>query len=104
MHYNIIYPTVQQINGDSINEAIKNYVKFYQDMNLTKLIIQDRNKYYNSIINYYKKNGQNKIQINTFPGYNPLITPNHFLANQILPNQILPNQQVLSLAPLATLL
>ena len=108
MYYNIIYPTFQQIDGDTINEAIKNYIKYYQDINLTKLIIQDNNKYYNSIINYYEKNGHKKVQIKTYPGY-PLdynnVGYNALGYNNVGYNvPVLLNQPVLSLSPLAKLL
>jgi hypothetical protein len=67
MQFNIIYPFTQIINGDTLNEAIKTFVKLNYDINLTKLIIQDQNKYYDTKIKYYVHDGRNKIGINMFP-------------------------------------
>ena len=67
MQFNIIYPFTQIINGDTLNDAIKTFVKLNYDINLTKLIIQDQNKYYNTKIKYYINDGRNKIGINMYP-------------------------------------
>ena len=74
MNFNIIHPFVQVINGDSISEAIKTYVKFNYDVNLTNLIIQDREKYFNTKIKHYIHDGRNKVGIDIYPT-NPLLIP-----------------------------
>ena len=73
MNFNIIHPFIKIINGESLSEAIKTYVKFNYDINLTKLIIQDNDKYYNTKIKYYIHDGRNKVGINIFPTNSLLI-------------------------------
>ena len=72
MNFNIIHPFVKVINGDSISEAIKTYVKFNYDINVTNLIIQDQEKYFNTKIKYYMHDGRNKVGIDIYPT-NPLL-------------------------------
>ena len=65
--YKIIYPVQTYINGPNLNDAVKNYVKMHNNMNLRKLIIQNENLYNQSIINYIHKNGKKIAHINTIP-------------------------------------
>jgi hypothetical protein len=66
MIYQIVSPVVQTINGDSLKDAIKNFVKINDMYSLNKLIVTDQqNAYYNANINYYKnKYNKNKASIN----------------------------------------
>jgi len=65
MIYQIVSPVVQTINGDSLKEAIKNFVKINDMYSLNKLIVTDQqNAFYNANINYYKNNNINKVKIN----------------------------------------
>jgi hypothetical protein len=65
MIYQIVSPVVQTINGDSLKEAIKNFVKVNDMYSLNKLIVTDQqNAFYNANINYYKNNNKNKVKIN----------------------------------------
>lgn len=64
MIYQIVSPVVQTINGDSLKDAIKNFVKINDMYSLNKLIVTDQqNAYYNANINYYKNNNKNKVKI-----------------------------------------
>ena len=64
MIYQIVSPVVQSINGDSLKDAIKNFVKINDMYSLNKLIVTDQqNAYYNANINYYKNNNKNKVKI-----------------------------------------
>jgi hypothetical protein len=64
MIYQIVSPVVQTINGDSLKEAIKNFVKVNDMYSLNKLIVTDQqNAFYNANINYYKNNNKNKVKI-----------------------------------------
>ena len=48
MIYQIVSPVVQTINGDSLKDAIKNFVKINDMYSLNKLIVTDQqNAYYN---------------------------------------------------------
>ena len=64
MIYQIVSPVVQTINGDSLKDAIKNFVKINDMYSLNKLIVTDQqNAFYNANINYYKNNNKNKVKI-----------------------------------------
>jgi hypothetical protein len=64
MIYQIVSPIVQTINGDSLKEAIKNFVKVNDMYSLNKLIVTDQqNAFYNANINYYKNDNKNKVKI-----------------------------------------
>ena len=67
MLYNIVYPYNQVISGSNYHQAIKNYVKFKNDMNLTNLIIQNDNLYRQTYINYLNKNGKKIAKIQSIP-------------------------------------
>lgn len=66
MIYQIVSPVVQTINGDSLKDAIKNFVKINDMYSLNKLIVTDQqNAYYNANINYYKnKYNKSRAHIN----------------------------------------
>lgn len=71
MIYQIVSPIVQTINGDSLKEAIKNFVKINDMYSLNKLIVTDQqNAFYNANINYYKNNNKNKVKIDIQKKYN----------------------------------
>jgi hypothetical protein len=73
--FKIVYPVQTNIYGSNFSEAIKNYVKVQNDVNLTNLIIQNNNLYQQAYINYIKKNGRKIAKINTFP-----LNPNYPLS------------------------
>ena len=65
MIYQIVSPVVQTINGDSLKDAIKNFVKINDMYSLNKLIVTDQqNAFYNANINYYRNDNKNKVRIN----------------------------------------
>jgi hypothetical protein len=65
MIYQIVSPVIQTINGDSLKDAIKNFVKVNDAYRVNKIIVTDQqNAYYNATINYYKnKYNKNKAKI-----------------------------------------
>ena len=67
MSYQIIYPFVTVINGDTLKNAIKNYIKLSNDINITQLIIADNYKRYKASMKYYKHDIRNKVGINIYP-------------------------------------
>lgn len=83
MIYQVISPFVTDIYGDSFKDAIKQFVKFKHDYDITEMIIKDHQRHYKAQIKYYQKNGINKANINMFP-YSPYVYP------QIITNPILP--------------
>jgi hypothetical protein len=67
MIYNVIYPIVTTIDGDTFKDAIKNFVKLRYDLNLTNMIIADQSQRMMAKMNYYIHDGRNKVGINMFP-------------------------------------
>ena len=68
MLFQIVQPFQYDIYGDSFKEAIKNYVKFKHNSNITNLIIKDQNSnMFNTKLNYYKKNKSLKVGIDVYP-------------------------------------
>ena len=77
MIYKIISPFNYSIDGTTHIDAIKKFIKLNHDLNINKMIIEDRQKYYQANINYYNNNmGRRKVGIDTFPSnYIPIINP-----------------------------
>jgi len=79
MIYQIVSPVVASIQGDSFKEAIKNYVKFNHNLNITNLIIKDQSDHaYEARLRYYTQNERNKVGIDVYPYTNvsyPIISP-----------------------------
>jgi hypothetical protein len=78
MLYQIVQPFVTDIYGDSLKEAIKNYVKFNNNLNITNLIIKDQASHYETRLRYYTENNKNKVGFDVYPYTNvtyPVITP-----------------------------
>ena len=76
--YKIVYPVQTSIYGSNFSDAIKNYVKIQNDINLTNIIIQNNNLYRQTYINYIKKNGKQLARINTIP-LNPKYPLSYYL-------------------------
>jgi len=79
MIYQIVSPVVASIQGDSFKEAIKNYVKFNHNLNITNLIIKDQADHaYEARLRYYTQNERNKVGIDVYPYTNvsyPVLAP-----------------------------
>jgi len=68
MIFQIVSPIVTSIQGDSFKEAIKNYVKFNHNLNITNLIIKDQADHaYEARLRYYTQNERNKVGIDVYP-------------------------------------
>jgi hypothetical protein len=72
MYYQVISPFYTQIEGDTLAEAIKMFVKVNYNNQIRNMIISDQSNRYNASINYYSKNNKNKIgiEVNKDTGYN----------------------------------
>jgi len=71
MYYQVISPFYTQIEGDTLAEAIKMFVKVNYNNQIRNMIIADQSNRYNASINYYSKNNKNKIgiEVNKDTGY-----------------------------------
>ena len=76
MYYQVLSPYVTQIEGDTLAEAIKLFVKVNYNNQIRNMIIADQQNKYTASINYYNKNNKNKIgiKINKNDGY--VVFPN----------------------------
>lgn len=63
MRYQLLAPVVSYIDGDSLAEAIKMYVKQNYAQQINNLIVEDNIKRYNAAVRYYKENTKNKISL-----------------------------------------
>jgi len=98
MIFNVVSPMVATIDGDSLKDAIKNFIKFNHTLNITEMIIRDQSNNVRANINYYKQDGRNKVGINMFPvGLDypiPIVTNDTFIPPRLI-------EQPLNLWPLS---
>ncbi len=72
-YYQVIQPFTYQLNANSMNEAIKNFVKIHHSLNLQNIIISDQQNNYQANFKYFTQDGRNRVGINTYP-YSQAIT------------------------------
>ena len=77
--FQVVQPFSYAISGDSLNNAIKNFVKINRGLNLTNLIIQDQSRYIDARFKYFFEDGRNKIGINTYPYLGPVTVGPSFM-------------------------
>lgn len=91
MLFQIIQPFVADIYGDSFKEAVKNYVKFNHDVNITNMIIKHQSDHYETRLRYYIENNKNKVGIDVYPYTN--------VSYPLLPAQIVTSNNPISIVP-----
>jgi hypothetical protein len=67
MLYRILYPTVVSIDSDSIKNAIKNYVKLNDSININLLILSENEKYYKASLKKRYHDIRNRVGIDIYP-------------------------------------
>ena len=67
MLYTFLQPVHYVLNADTVNEAIKNYVKFHRFHNINKIMLKDQMNHYKARLKYFKHDGRNKVGINVYP-------------------------------------
>jgi len=70
--YQVIQPFLYNISGNTLNEAIKNFVKIHHELNLQNIIIADQRTHYQSNLRYFYEDGRNRVGINTYPYSGPI--------------------------------
>lgn len=110
MIFNIVSPLVATIDGDSLKDAIKNFIKINHNLNITDMIIKDQSNNIQARIKYYKEDGRNKVGINMFPvGLNypiPIVTNDTYIPPTLMsptlmsPTFINPNSNLWPLSPI----
>jgi len=85
MIYNIVSPFKYEISGNSHMDAIKQFIKLNYELNINRMIIQDRQRYMQANVNYYRNNGQKKVGIDMYPvNYIPFINNDKNLPYNII--------------------
>jgi hypothetical protein len=67
MRFDIIYPMQETIYGDSMKEAIKNYVKINRALRIREMIFTDQKNHMKAQMSYYKHDIRNKVGIDFYP-------------------------------------
>ena len=67
MLYTFIQPVPYVLNAATVNEAIKNYVKFHRHYNINQIMLKDQMNHYKASLKYFKYDGRNKVGINVYP-------------------------------------
>ena len=70
--YQVVQPFFYTLSADTVNNAIKNFVKVHHDLNLTNIIITDQKNHYKANFKYFLEDGRNRVGINTMPYLGPL--------------------------------
>jgi len=101
MLYTFLQPVQYTMNADTVNEAIKNYVKFHRFHNISQIMLKDHEKMYKANLKYFKHDGRNKVGINVYPT-NPSITlTSNVAADRTMPVGLTP-AHFMPLSPVAT--
>ena len=64
--YQVVHPFQYSISADTVNEAIKNFVKIHRNLNIANIIITDQKNNYEAKFNYFMEDGRNKVGINHY--------------------------------------
>jgi len=75
MVYQVLYPVATVIDGDSLKNAIKNYIKLSNNINILQMVVADGEKQYRAQMKYYKHDIRNKVGINIYPITNNSVIP-----------------------------
>ncbi|VVU95444.1 hypothetical protein CPAV1605_1195 [seawater metagenome] len=65
--YTFFQPMYYVMDANSVKDAIKNYVKFHRNYEITQLMMSDQEKRYKAKLKYFKHDGRNKVGINVYP-------------------------------------
>ncbi len=65
--YTFFQPVYYVMDANSVKDAIKNYVKFHRNYEITQLMMSDQEKHYKAKMKYFKHDGRNKVGINVYP-------------------------------------
>tara|TARA_B000000557_G_C20712971_1_gene416731 strand:+ start:467 stop:868 length:402 start_codon:yes stop_codon:yes gene_type:complete len=71
--YQVVHPFQYSISADTVNEAIKNFVKIHRNLNIANIIITDQKNNYEAKFNYFMEDGRNKVGINHYPYLGPIV-------------------------------
>ena len=70
--FQVVQPFQYLVSADTVNDAIKNFVKIHRDLNISNIIITDQRNHYEARFKYFLEDGRNKVGINYYPFLGPL--------------------------------
>ena len=70
--YQVVQPFQYAISADTVNEAIKNFVKIHRNLNLNQIIITDQTNHWEAKMKYFIEDGRNRVGINAYPYMGPM--------------------------------
>lgn len=102
MKFSVVYPYPTVIDADSFKEAVKQYVKMNNNMNINQMILTDKMNHVNAELNYFRKNNVDKVGINMYP-ISPVysIIPNFY--GPVRVQSLMPESMNSSIIPVPTL-
>ena len=71
--YQVVQPFTYSLSANTVNDAIKQFVKIHHNLNLNKIIITDQQHNYESKLRYFIEDGRNRVGINTYPYSGPIV-------------------------------
>ena len=71
--YQVVQPFFYEVSANTVNEAIKNFVKIHHNLNLANIIITDQKNHYEANMKYFIEDGRNRVGINVNPFSGPVI-------------------------------
>ena len=84
MRFQLLAPVSLAIDGDTLGEALKHYVKLNYAKQINKLIVADQmNHQYNADIEYYKHKNKNKAKIKILPDIGYTMYPKKSLVQPV---------------------
>jgi hypothetical protein len=67
LQYRIISPVQVDIMGESVTDAIKNFIKMNHTLAINNLILQDERKRMYARIRYFQEENKHKVGIDVYP-------------------------------------
>ena len=89
MPFQVVWPLVQRVDGDSFKQAVKNFVKMNRKLNIEKIIITDQMRHMQATFDYFKHDIRNRVGINIFKP-DPLFLRSVGIAPLVVSNPLVP--------------
>jgi hypothetical protein len=97
--YQVVQPFYYTLSADTVNSAIKSFVKIHHDLNLNSIIIKDQSRHIQANLKYFSQDGRNRVGINTLP-YDGNIIMGPSYANYLQQLNVLPGATGTPLTPI----
>ena len=97
--YQVVQPFYYTLTADTVNSAIKSFVKLHHDLNINSIIIKDQSKHIQANLRYFTEDGRNRVGINTYP-YSGNVSIGPAYSTYIQQLQVLPGATGTPLTPI----